>query len=244
MAHAASRGRPWGGFAQAVEASALFAVFGELHRGPYARPTGVWLRIDGRKAVLTEAGEVLLRRSRQLVENASVNWKTWPTIWNKGWRPKCAQVDAHPNARSVRALTAFMPQSRGERGACVKRCCRASKPLMEGTGPGDQQPVHSGYLGTEMSDVEFIAVAHPEHSLHRMNRELSFPGPGKPDAGGDPRFRSPAAARCGPAWRRAALDRRQPGHRRRLCRQRPGLCLAASAHDRTRTRRRCSSSYP
>ncbi|MCF5171635.1 substrate-binding domain-containing protein, partial [Pseudomonas canadensis] len=31
-----------------------------------------------------------------------------------------------------------------------------------------------GYLGTEMSDVEFVAVAHPEHTLHRMNRELSF----------------------------------------------------------------------
>ena len=31
-----------------------------------------------------------------------------------------------------------------------------------------------GYLGTEMSDVEFIAVAHPDHALHRMNRELSF----------------------------------------------------------------------
>jgi len=31
-----------------------------------------------------------------------------------------------------------------------------------------------GYLGTEMSNVEFVAVAHPEHALHRMNRELSF----------------------------------------------------------------------
>ena len=31
-----------------------------------------------------------------------------------------------------------------------------------------------GYLGTEMSDVEFVAVAHPDHALHRLNRELSF----------------------------------------------------------------------
>lgn len=31
-----------------------------------------------------------------------------------------------------------------------------------------------GYLGAELSDVEFIAVAHPEHALHRLNRELNF----------------------------------------------------------------------
>jgi DNA-binding transcriptional LysR family regulator len=31
-----------------------------------------------------------------------------------------------------------------------------------------------GYLGTEMNAVEFVAVAHPEHALHQMNRELNF----------------------------------------------------------------------
>lgn len=60
-----------GGFAQAAEA---------LHRSQSSisytvarmqEQLGVpLLRIDGRKAVLTEAGEVLLRRSRQLVKQA------------------------------------------------------------------------------------------------------------------------------------------------------------------------------
>lgn len=31
-----------------------------------------------------------------------------------------------------------------------------------------------GYPGAELSDVEFVAVAHPDHPLHRLNRELSF----------------------------------------------------------------------
>jgi DNA-binding transcriptional LysR family regulator len=31
-----------------------------------------------------------------------------------------------------------------------------------------------GYLGAELSAVEFVAVAHPEHSLHRLGRELTF----------------------------------------------------------------------
>ncbi|WP_241002162.1 LysR substrate-binding domain-containing protein, partial [Pseudomonas viridiflava] len=29
-------------------------------------------------------------------------------------------------------------------------------------------------LGAEMSTVEFVAVAHPEHALHQANRELTF----------------------------------------------------------------------
>jgi DNA-binding transcriptional LysR family regulator len=44
-----------------------------------------------------------------------------------------------------------------------------------------------------LSDVEFVAVAHPEHALHRLNRELNFQDPGKPDASGDSRLR-PATA--------------------------------------------------
>ena len=61
-----------GGFAQAAEV---------LHRSQSSvsytvarmqEQLGVpLLRIDGRKAVLTEAGDVLLRRSRQLVKQAS-----------------------------------------------------------------------------------------------------------------------------------------------------------------------------
>jgi hypothetical protein len=31
-----------------------------------------------------------------------------------------------------------------------------------------------GYLGHRIERVEFIAVAHPDHPLHRLNRELSF----------------------------------------------------------------------
>ena len=31
-----------------------------------------------------------------------------------------------------------------------------------------------GYLGTELSTVEFVAVAHPDHPLHRLQRELHF----------------------------------------------------------------------
>lgn len=72
------------------------------------------LRIDGRKAVLTEAGGVLLRRSRQLVKQAS-QLEDLAHHMEQGWEAEVRLVvdAAYPSARIVRALTAFMPQSRG-----------------------------------------------------------------------------------------------------------------------------------
>lgn len=72
------------------------------------------LRIDGRKAVLTEAGDVLLRRSRQLVKQAS-QLEDLAHHMEQGWEAEVRLVvdAAYPTANLVRALTAFMPQSRG-----------------------------------------------------------------------------------------------------------------------------------
>jgi DNA-binding transcriptional LysR family regulator len=69
-----------------------------------------------------------------------------------------------------------MPQSRG---------CRVR--LREEVLSGVEEVLHEGvcdlaisgysipgYLGTEMSSIEFVAVAHPDHSLLRMQRELNF----------------------------------------------------------------------
>ena len=167
-----------GGFAQAAEA---------LHRSQSSVSYTVarmqdqlgvpLLRIDGRKAVLTDAGEVLLRRSRQLVKNAS-QLEDLAHHMEQGWEAEVRLVvdAAYPNARLVRALTAFMPQSRGCRVRLREEVLSGVEELLiEGVADlaisGFSIP---GYLGTEMSNVEFVAVAHPEHALHRMNRELSF----------------------------------------------------------------------
>ncbi|MCW1247182.1 substrate-binding domain-containing protein, partial [Pseudomonas sp. SAICEU22] len=135
------------------------------------------LRIDGRKAVLTEAGGVLLRRSRQLVKQAS-QLEDLAHHMEQGWEAEVRLVvdAAYPSARLVRALTAFMPQSRGCRVRLREEVLSGvEEVLLEGVADlaisGFSIP---GYLGAELSDVEFIAVAHPEHPLHRLNRELNF----------------------------------------------------------------------
>ncbi|WP_122860632.1 substrate-binding domain-containing protein, partial [Pseudomonas viridiflava] len=83
---------------------------------------------------------------------------------------------AYPSARLVRALTAFIPQSRGCRVRLREEVLSGvEEVLLEGVADlaisGLSIP---GYLGAEMSTVEFVAVAHPEHALHQANRELTF----------------------------------------------------------------------
>lgn len=167
-----------GGFAQAAQALHRSQSSVSYTVGRMQEQLGVpLLRIDGRKAVLTDAGAVLLRRSRQLVKQAS-QLEDLAQHMEQGWEAEVRLVvdAAYPNARLVRALSAFMPQSRGCRVRLREEVLSGvEEVLLEGMADlaisGFSIP---GYLGTEMSMVEFVAVAHPDHALHGMNRALTF----------------------------------------------------------------------
>ena len=166
-----------GGFAQAAEV---------LHRSQSSvsytvarmqEQLGIpLLRIDGRKAVLTEAGEVLLRRSRQLVSQAS-QLEDLAHHMEQGWEAEVRLVvdAAFPNAPLLRALKEFMPCSRGCRVRLREEVLSGvEEVLKDGTADLAITALEiNGYLGTELSTVEFIAVAHAEHPLHQMQRKLS-----------------------------------------------------------------------
>lgn len=166
-----------GGFAQAAEA---------LHRSQSSvsytvarmqEQLGVpLLEIAGRKAVLTEAGAALLRRSRNLLKEAS---QLEELAWNmdQGWEAEVQLVvdAAYPTERLAGALKAFMPQSKG---------CRVQ--LREEVLSGVEECLHdgtadlaisgigiAGYLPQQLDDIEFVAVAHPDHPLHRLGRALT-----------------------------------------------------------------------
>ncbi|MGV8843646.1 MAG: LysR family transcriptional regulator [Pseudomonas sp.] len=167
-----------GGFAQAAEV---------LHRSQSSvsytvarmqEQLGVpLLRIEGRRAVLTEAGAVLLRRSRQLVKQAS-QLEDLAYHMEQGWEAEVRLVvdAAYPNAKLVRALSAFMPQSRGCRVRLREEVLSGvEEVLKEGTADLAISSLSiTGYLAAELSTVEFIAVAHPEHALHQLQRTLGF----------------------------------------------------------------------
>lgn len=167
-----------GGFAQAAEM---------LHRSQSSvsytvarmqEQLGVpLLRIDGRKAVLTEAGEVLLRRSRPLVNQAS-QLEELALHMEQGWEAEVRLVvdAAYPTARLLQALAAFMPQSRGCRIKLREEVLSGvEEVLLEGsTDLAISSLSIAGYLGRELEAVEFLPVAHHDHSLHRLQRELTF----------------------------------------------------------------------
>ncbi|MNZ58256.1 HTH-type transcriptional activator AllS [compost metagenome] len=167
-----------GGFAQAAEA---------LHRSQSSisytvarmqEQLGVpLLRIDGRKAALTEAGTLLLRRSRQLVKQAS-QLEELAHHMEQGWEAEVRLVvdAAYPTQRVVSALSTFMPQSRGCRVLLREEVLSG---VEEALNEGEADLAISGLilpnqLGTDLANVEFIAVAHPDHPLHRLQRELSY----------------------------------------------------------------------
>jgi DNA-binding transcriptional LysR family regulator len=167
-----------GGFAQAAEA---------LHRSQSSVSYTVarmqeqlgapLLRIDGRKAVLTEAGEVLLRRSRQLVKQAS-QLEELAHHMEQGWEAEVRLVvdSAYPTASIVRTLSAFMPQSRGCRVRLREEVLSGvEEVLREGSADLAISALNiTGYLPIELGEVEFLAVAHPEHPLHRLQRPVTF----------------------------------------------------------------------
>lgn len=167
-----------GGFAQAAEV---------LHRSQSSisytvarmqEQLGVpLLRIEGRKSVLTEAGAVLLRRSQQLVRQAS-QLEELAFHMEQGWEAEVRLVvdTAYPTMRLVRALSEFIPQSCGCRVRLREEVLSGVEEVLL-SGNADLAICSlsiPGFLGTEMNPVEFVAVAHPKHYLHQLQRELTF----------------------------------------------------------------------
>lgn len=165
-----------GGFAQAAE---------HLHRSQSSVSYAVaklqqqlgmpLLQIEGRKARLTPAGEVLLNRSRQLVGDA-VELEALAHNMEQGWEPEVRLVvdAAFPSCYLMAALKQFVPLSRGTRVQLNEVVLSgADEALIEGRADlviGAQVP--KGFLGDQLIEVEFVAVAEPNHPLHQLGREV------------------------------------------------------------------------
>jgi DNA-binding transcriptional LysR family regulator len=167
-----------GGYAQAAEA---------LHRSQSSVSYTVakmqqqlgmaLLEIEGRKAQLTEAGEVLLRRSRQLMADAAELEQLAQSV-DSGWEPEVHIVvdAAFPSCQLMRALKQFASLSRGTRVQLNEVVLSgADEALLEGRADlAIVANVPKGFLGDPIIEVEFVAVAHRDHPLHQLDRPLTY----------------------------------------------------------------------
>ena len=134
------------------------------------------LRVEGRKAVLTEQGEILLNRSQLLIEEAA-EIENFAQHLSQGREAEIKLVvdAAFPNDLLMNALAQFAIQSQGTRvqlrevilSGAIDALVSDEAELVIGV----ETP--SGYLADPLIEVELIAVAHSDHPLHKLNREIT-----------------------------------------------------------------------
>ncbi len=135
------------------------------------------LEIQGRKAELTEAGETLLRRSRQLLQEA-LALEDLAEQLKQDWEPEIRLVvdAAFPSQLLTAALHAFAPQDQGTRVLLEEVVLSGAAEALE-EGKADLvigADLTGGFLSDSLLEIEFLAVAHPNHPLHQLGRELTM----------------------------------------------------------------------
>jgi DNA-binding transcriptional LysR family regulator len=167
-----------GGYAQAAEA---------LHKSQSAVTYAVQkmesllevkiFEVIGRKAHLTATGEVLYRRAKALLEEAGALEKAAGTL-AAGWEPelKVAVEIIFPTWLLLKSLARFAeerPETRIELYETVlsgteEALLRRNVDLAIGSS------IPPGFAGDLLMNMRFIAAAHPDHPLHRLERELTL----------------------------------------------------------------------
>jgi DNA-binding transcriptional LysR family regulator len=130
--------------------------------------------IRGRKAVLTEAGQVLYRRARTLLEEATL-LERGAAAMAQDWQPeiRLAVEIIFPTWLLLECLAEFArerPETRIEVYETV--LSGTQEMLAEGRvdiAIGSQQ---TGISGAPLVRMPFIAVAHPGHPLHHLGRPV------------------------------------------------------------------------
>jgi len=167
-----------GGYAQAAE---------HLHRSQSSVSHAVTrlqqqlgvrlLRVEGRKAQLTEVGRILLQQARQLLDDA-LRLESQARQLEQGWEAELRLVvdTAFPTALLMQALQQFMPLGRGTRVQLEEMVLSGVDEALQ-AGEADiaiGAQIPQGFLGDPLLQVKFIAVAHPAHPLHALDQSLNL----------------------------------------------------------------------
>ncbi|WP_159269510.1 LysR family transcriptional regulator [Zhongshania aliphaticivorans] len=133
--------------------------------------------IQGRKSELTEVGQMLYRRGRGLIDEALRLEKSAKSV-AAGWEPQLRIVSdtlfpSEIMLNCLADLSESCPDTRmeyvetvlsGAEEALLERRCDVA---ITGIVP-------PGFLGDHLMRVTFVAVAHRDHALHQLGRELDY----------------------------------------------------------------------
>ncbi len=126
------------------------------------------LEVVGRKAQLTDAGEVMLRRSRVLTQQIE-DLELLADNIERGWEPeiRIAVELAYPKHYLYRALQAFYPQSRGSRVQIIDTVLTGTSEIIvqKKADLVIAGVVPKGYLGEPLYVTRFIPVVGVGHEL-------------------------------------------------------------------------------
>ena len=133
------------------------------------------LEVKGRKAYLTEAGEVMLRRSRYITQNVE-DLESLAVNIQQEWEPEITlAVDiAFPKARLFDTLQGFLPESRGSRLKVLDTVLTGTEEAIIEK-QADLVITHAvpkGFLGEPIATVEFITVCSPSHPLAQQSGSI------------------------------------------------------------------------
>ncbi len=126
------------------------------------------LEVRGRKAYLTDMGEVLLRRSRHITRSIA-DLENLAKSLEKGWEPTLviARELIYPMETLVNALSEFEPQGRGTRIVILDSVINGTHELIESAqvdiAIAATPPKH--YLAEPLGHIEFLLVCHPNNPL-------------------------------------------------------------------------------
>ncbi len=121
------------------------------------------LAVRGRKAYLTEAGEVMLRRSRLLTQQVE-DLELLAANINQGWEPeiRIAVELAYPRHYLNQALAAFYPVSRGSRIQLIDSVITGTAEIIQQKRAdlviAASAVVPKGYLGEPLCTTRFVPV--------------------------------------------------------------------------------------
>lgn len=126
----------------------------------------------GRRAQLTERGQMVVRRARQLVQQANLLEQA-TTDLAQGWEPEIGVVldVIFPRDILVRALERFAPDSHGARIEIFTEVLSGTqdKIVRREVNLGLCGIMPTGFLGEPLCEVEMLAVASPDHPLQELS---------------------------------------------------------------------------